>query len=248
MAIIWQLERDGVHYEVRRHGQRLRLLANGVQHSEYHPEKLFTGSVWDLLWLPAFLVEPARIKRILVLGLGGGSVVAPLLRFTGAEELVAVDLDPIHVQVAREFFAVEQPGVHCHCMDAREFVESYQGEPFDLVIEDLFAPNDTSVTRAIPAQADWCRALGKLVARDGLLVMNFGDWAEYRDSWAASDKARSGWAERFRLSTPDCHNAVLVFTRRATSSMALRERLQAEPLTERALHSGDLGYQIRRLA
>ena len=47
--------------------------------------------------------------------------------------------------------------------------------------------------------------------------MNFGDWAEYRDSWAASDKARSGWAERFRLSTQDCHNAVLVFARRATS-------------------------------
>src|SRR5690606_30523286 len=248
MAIIWQQERDGVRYEVRRHGQRLRLLANGVQHSEYHPEKFFTGSVWDLLWLPVFLIEPKQIKRILVLGLGGGSVVAPLLRFTGAEELVAVDLDPVHVQVAREFFAVEQPGVRCHCMEARGLVASYQGEAFDLVIEALFAPTDTSVTRAIPAQADWCRTLGKRVSRDGLLVMNFGDWAEYRDSWAASDKARSGWAERFRLSTPDCHNAILAFTRRATSSMALRERLQQTRLTVRALSAGELHYQIRRLA
>ena len=104
------------------------------------------------------------------------------------------------------------------------------------------------------AVQDWGGLLGLTLPMaapgryDGLLVMNFGDWAEYRDSWAASDKARAGWAERFRLSTPDCHNAVLVFTRRATSSMALRERLQAEPLTERALRSGDLDYQIRRLA
>lgn len=248
MAIIWQQEHDGVRYEVRRHGKRLRLLANGVQHSEYHPDKLFTGSVWDLLWLPVFLVEPARIKRILVLGLGGGSVVAPLLRFTAAEQLVAVDLDPVHVQVAREFFAVERPGVSCHCMDAREFVAGYQGEPFDLVIEDLFAPSDTSVSRAIAADGRWCGELGRLVAPDGLLVMNFGDWPEYRDSWAAGDAARRGWAERFRLSTPDCHNAVIVFARRSVGSGLLRERLQQQTLTARALRSGELGFQIRRLA
>lgn len=248
MAIIWQQEHDGVRYEVRRHGKRLRLLANGVQHSEYHPDKLFTGSVWDLLWLPVFLVEPSRIKRVLVLGLGGGSVVAPLLRFTATEQLVAVDLDPVHVQVAREFFSVERPGVSCHCMDAREFVAQYQGEPFDLVIEDLFAPSDTSVSRAITADNRWCAELGRLVAPDGLLVMNFGDWREYRDSWAAGDAARRGWAERFRLSTPDCHNAVLVFCRRSVGSGLLRERLQQQALTARALRSGELSFQIRRLA
>lgn len=248
MAIIWQQEHDGVRYEVRRHGKRLRLLANGVQHSEYHPDKLFTGSVWDLLWLPVFLVEPSRIKRVLVLGLGGGSVVAPLLRFTATEQLVAVDLDPVHVQVAREFFSVERPGVSCHCMDAREFVAQYQGEPFDLVIEDLFAPSDTSVSRAITADNRWCAELGRLVAPDGLLVMNFGDWREYRDSWAAGDAARRGWAERFRLSTPDCHNAVLAFCRRSVGSGLLRERLLQQALTARALRSGELSFQIRRLA
>ena len=73
MALIWETEQDGVRYEVRRAGQTLRLYANGVQHSEFHPKRLLTGSVWDLLWLPALLHEPARFRRVLVLGLGGGS-------------------------------------------------------------------------------------------------------------------------------------------------------------------------------
>ena len=71
MALIWKTDLQGVHYEVRRAGRTLRLYANGVQHSEFHPKRLLTGSVWDLLWLPALLHEPSRFRRVLVLGLGG---------------------------------------------------------------------------------------------------------------------------------------------------------------------------------
>lgn len=60
MAVVWRAERDDVQYEVRSHGKTLRLYANGVQHSEYHPDRLFTGSVWDLLWLPVFFVSLAK--------------------------------------------------------------------------------------------------------------------------------------------------------------------------------------------
>lgn len=248
MAIVWQAERDDVQYEVRSHGKTLRLYANGVQHSEYHPDRLFTSSVWDLLWLPVFFRDPARIRRVLLLGLGGGSVVAPLLRFCAPESIVAVDMDPLHVQVAKQFFGVEAAGVECHCMNATTFVEQYRGEPFDLVIEDLFAPHDTTVTRALSADENWCRALAGLVSEDGYLVMNFGDWSEYRDSWASEDAARRGWTERFRLSTEDCHNAVIVSSRRSVDSAVLRRHLYEHPDTAGGLRRAELAYQIRRLA
>lgn len=248
MAVLWRAERDDVRYEVRSHGGTLRLYANGVQHSEHHPQRLFTGSVWDLLWLPVFFRDPTRIRRVLVLGLGGGSVVAPLMRFCQPTQIVAVEMDALHLQVAKQFFGVEEAGVECHCQDAVTFVDHYRGEPFDLVIEDLFAPHDITVSRAIPARAGWCRQLARLVSDDGYLVMNFGDWSEYRDSWAASDAARQGWAERFRLSTEDCHNAVIVSSRRGVDSAALRQNLQAHPQTAGALRRAELAYQIRRLA
>ena len=78
MAVVWQRQEDGVLYQVHRRGDRMRLFANGVQHSEFHPKRLVTGSVWDLLWLPALLSEPQRFRRVLILGLGGGTLLPPI--------------------------------------------------------------------------------------------------------------------------------------------------------------------------
>ena len=136
MALIWKTELQGVHYEVRRAGRTLRLYANGVQHSEFHPKRLLTGSVWDLLWLPALLHEPSRFRRVLVLGLGGGSLIPPIRQLLNPDTLVAVELDPAHLQVAREVFGMEAFGVETHEGDAQAWLRAYRGEPFDLIIED----------------------------------------------------------------------------------------------------------------
>lgn len=245
MALLWRDQCDGVLYEVRRHGGTLRLFANGVQHSEYHPDRLVTGSVWDLLWLPVLFDEPTRFRRILVLGLGGGSLVAPLVQLCSPEVVVAVDRDPRHIHVAREFFSVAAAGVSCHCADAVEFVRHWEGPRFDLVIEDLFAPSDRSVSRAVPATGRWLGQLARLVDRQGMLVMNFGDWAEYRASWASGERAMRGWQSRFRFATPDCHNAVLAFRRTEGDSAVLRNRLKHHEQLAAELARGRLDYTVR---
>ena len=106
MAKVWAAQRDGVHYEVRRDGKTLLLFANGVQHSEYHPDRLLTGSVWDLLWLPALLHSPERYRRVLVLGLGGGSMVPAVRSVLAPDTFVAVEKDALHLEVAEHVFGV----------------------------------------------------------------------------------------------------------------------------------------------
>ena len=56
-----------------------------------------------------------------------------------------------------------------------------------------------------------------------------------------------GWQQRYRLSTRDCHNAVIVFRRHKASSAELRERITASPELSRHLASGMLNYTIRKL-
>ncbi|UWN51953.1 Polyamine aminopropyltransferase [Alcanivorax sp. ALC70] len=174
MAVIWERREDGVLYQVRRQGARMRLFANGVQHSEFHPKRLVTGSVWDLLWLPALLGDPARLRRVLILGLGGGSLVPPLRALLAPERLVAVELDAHHLAVAREVFSVVQPGEQTVLGDAVAWLQAYDGEPFDLIIEDLFAPSNEAVSRAVPADKAWLATLERHVSDHGTLVMNFG--------------------------------------------------------------------------
>lgn len=247
MALVWRDTRDGVNYEVRNQGRTMRLYANDVQHSEFHPQRLVTGSVWDLLWLPGFFLANKAPPRVLVLGLGGGSLVPPIRALFDPSNFQAVELDELHLYVARRFFAVEDFSVECHCANAVDFVQGWDGEPFDLVIEDLFAPSDRTVSRAVNATGRWFGSLSKLVAPGGVLVMNFGDWAEYKRSWCAGDGAMRGWSNRFRLSTPDCHNAVMVWTREAAQTSTLRSQLNEHPNLNAELESGRLNYRAIKL-
>lgn len=247
MASIWETEQNGVRYEVSRAGQTLRLYANGVQHSEFHPKRLLTGSVWDLLWLPALLHEPARFRRVLVLGLGGGSLIPPIRKLLDPDVLMAVELDEAHLQVAREVFGIEAFGVETWQGDAQQWLRDYQGEPFDLIIEDLFAPSNEQVSRAVPADADWLACLRDNLSAHGSLIMNFGDWQEYRDSPVSGRRAMKSFASRFRLSCSDCHNAVIAFTRQPARSIHLRRRLAATPALSHAKAAARLDYHIRQL-
>ena len=247
MAVVWSADREGVRYEVLRKGKKLELYANGVQHSEFHPRRLLTGSVWDLLWLPALLHAPARYRRVLVLGLGGGSLIPPIRRLLNPDVLIAVELDAPHLEVARDVFGVADMGVETHLADACQWLAEYKGPPFDLIIEDLFAPSNEQVTRAVPATLAWHRLLASNVTEQGMLVMNFGDWKEYRTSPLAGQEAMDGFASRFRLSCSDCHNAVIAFSRAATRSVRLRRRLAEMPEMNDREARGRLDYHIRQL-
>ncbi len=247
MAVIWERQEGGVLYQVHRRGDRMRLFANGVQHSEFHPKRLATGSVWDLLWLPALLSEPERFRRVLILGLGGGTLLPPIRALLAPDKLIAVEMDPHHLAVAREVFSVVGEGEQTVLGDAVAWLEAYDGEPFDLIIEDLFAPDNQVVSRAVPAGRAWVRTLARHVSDRGTLVMNFGDFTEYRASHAADQRTMKGWSSRFRLSCGDCHNAVIAFTRDPARSVYLRRRLQQDPRLAPLLRKGRLDYHIRQL-
>ncbi|HEY7883722.1 MAG TPA: class I SAM-dependent methyltransferase, partial [Cellvibrionaceae bacterium] len=105
MIIYQTTDSDGRCYQVRRAGQSIRLYTDGVFHSQYHPQRLQESSLWDLLWLPVTAkIEVTVYPRILVLGVGGGAVMGKLRRLYPKALLVGVDLNPMHLRIARDFF------------------------------------------------------------------------------------------------------------------------------------------------
>src|SRR5690606_1943682 len=87
MALIWSKRHGNVKYEVRSAGNTRRLYSNGVFHSSYNPSRAITGGVWDLLMMPAFLYPPGAIRRVLLLGVGGGTVIRQLQAFVRPREI-----------------------------------------------------------------------------------------------------------------------------------------------------------------
>lgn len=244
MAVLWQQRVGATLYEVRTAGNTRRLYSNGVLHSQYNERRPVTGNVWDLLLLPALLAT-RPVRRVLVLGVGGGAVIRQLQHFVQPEHIVGVELNPVHLRVARRFFGVQGPGVELQRAEARQWLADYEGPPFDLVIEDLFAERDGLPVRAIAADAGWLAGLGRVLAPDGILVMNFPSLRELRACAALQDRAR--FTSVLRLATPQNDNAVGVFLPRALRNGELQARLRAIPALDARRRTCPLRYRLQRL-
>lgn len=247
MSLLWEKRAGGTHYQVRRAGRSLRLYTNGVFHSQYNPRRPITGSVWDLLWLPAFFYPRGELRRILVLGVGGGAVIRHLREFIQPQKIVGVELSKTHLSVARRFFDVKGDGIELYQADAVDWVNSYSGPAFDMIIDDLFADYDGEPQRAVTADNAWVNRLSGLLASDGMIVSNFATRLELDVSaYLLSKQSRKRFSSAVTLSTAQNYNAVGVFARRHITSRQLRARLKAiPPLDPRK--SGGACYRVRTL-
>ena len=105
--IIWQHRSGDNHYQVRSAGASIRLYRNEVFHSQYNGQRLLNGGVWDMLWLPLFFRPPRSIKRVLVLGVGAGAAVKKILDYGHAVDMTAIDIDAVHLRIARRFVGLK---------------------------------------------------------------------------------------------------------------------------------------------
>jgi spermidine synthase len=108
-------------------------------------------------------------SRILVVGLGGGTMPMFLRKHYPNAHIDAVDIDPVVVHVAREYFGfTEDERMRAHVGDGRQFVERVR-EPYDVIFLDAFG------TRNVPpplTTLEFMRAVRKAVRPTGVVVGN----------------------------------------------------------------------------
>lgn len=248
MAILWQKKIDNTRYEIRSAGRTRRLYTNGVCHSEFNPARIFTGSIWDLLVLPAWFHRPGDIRRVLVLGVGGGAVLLQLDRLLETAAITGIEADSVHLYLAEKFFGSAGSGITCHRADARAWLEAYGGEGFDMIVDDLYTDNGAEPVRAVQVDGGWAELLLRHLRPDGLLTVNFASREELLASALhAEPRFNKGFASIFQMTTPLLDNHVGVFHRRASSSRALRDRILRTPAMERAVRNRRIRYRIRQL-
>lgn len=248
MAILWQKTIDNRHYEIRSAGRTRRLYTNGVCHSEFNPGQVFSGSIWDLLILPVWFYRSREIQRVLVLGVGGGSNLLQVERLLEPDVIVGVECDPVHLQLARRFFNIENSRCRIFEADACHWLDEYQGEPFDLIIDDLFMDSGREPVRAVKVDRDWSRCLTRHLTKEGLLTINFASADELtRSAIVRQARFQHRFPSMFRMTTPLLDNNVGVFVGREVSSRRLRERLRQHPDAARAMADRRIRYRINQI-
>jgi predicted membrane-bound spermidine synthase len=248
LAILWHKQAGTTRYEVRSAGNSLRLYTNDVFHSQYNPMSPISGSIWDLLMLPAFFA-PERVRRILLLGVGGGAVIRQLNDFLQPEIIVGIELDPVHLEIAERFFEATAPNVQLIQADALHWVDEYEGERFDMIIDDLFVEADGEPQRVVAANSRWFNRLTRLLGPHGIVVSNFATAHELKGcGWFRNRRLRERYPSAFRLNASLCQNVIGVFLRHPAETAQLRQNLASFPVLDAARRNGTLRYGIRRLS
>lgn len=175
MAIVWSQTIESNHYEVRSAGATLRLYRNGVNHSQWNPNRPLSGCIWDLIALPALYRPQGSVNSVLMLGFGAGTVARKLRELVEPEHIVGIELDPIHLSIADGFFDCTK-GCELVAADAVEWVQEESVEAdrvqFDMIIDDLYGEEEEIAVRCAPLDLEWCQDLAKLVKPGGMLVFN----------------------------------------------------------------------------
>lgn len=105
-------------------------------HSIYDPASVLTGGPWDY-----FLLAPAMAgidpQRALIVGLAGGTSAHSLLATYPELHIDGVDIDPRVLELARTYFALDDPRLTTYADDGRYFLET-SDQTYDLVALDAY--------------------------------------------------------------------------------------------------------------
>lgn len=142
------------------------------------PKYAYVQGMGSFYYIP--YATGAKRDRVAVIGAGGGPDVEAAL-LAGAKHVDAVDIDPMLIQISREFNAsgvYDDPRVHIHIDDARVFFERTNSQ-YDIVV---FAFLDSQTLSSALANirldsyvytVESVRAAFKLVKDGGLLTLAF---------------------------------------------------------------------------
>jgi spermidine synthase len=134
-----------------------------------HPELLYFN--YTRAMLGALSARPAS-RRILAIGLGGGTLPMALARTLPEASIDAVELDPAVVRVAQDYFGFRpSPTLRVHVEDGRVFVRRAlaAGQRYDMVMLDAF---DLDYVPEHLLTREFFQQLRRLLVDDGVLVAN----------------------------------------------------------------------------
>ena len=136
-------------------------------------------------------------KKILIIGLGGGTLPRVLQKIIPQASIDSVELDPSVVKVAQRFFGFSPAaGSSVVVEDGRVFVKraQKQGKKYDLVILDAF---DHVYIPEHMLTIEYLREVRSLVSQDGVLAANTFSSSRLYDSESAT--YASAWGPFYNL-------------------------------------------------
>lgn len=176
----------------------------------------------------SYLYQP-HPRRVLIVGLGGGAMVRFLTHHEPQVQIDAVEIDPVVVSLADQFFDVRTGGnVRVHTGDAVKFVESTT-DRYDVILMDAFLrPSDDTDTTGVPTRLKthaFLLRLKETLAPGGAIAFNINEHERMADDIGAVAAAFGNSA--VYLCPPSKNKVVVATEGDRPSNDELRARIEA---------------------
>lgn len=246
--LIFQGQDEYGRIEVRDRGGRrsLHLGSETVQSAFFLHNPAVLALSYTEAMLTFALLRPAP-TRVLLLGLGGGSLAKFLLHHFSAVHIDAVELRPAVVAVAQRYFGLTvDERLHLHTADAADFLLQNRAEdaPYDAILVDAY-------DGAGPASATTCEQFPALCARhlapQGVVVFNC--WSAQTELLEAQLESLSAtFSGRVaRLHVPRRGN-IIAFAGPAVLELKQRDELAREARRLKHAWHIDMPGHLRRMS
>jgi len=127
------IESDDARYLIYNEG-------GGVQ-SIYHPYKTFSGGLGTYFDAAALLPTLTEGKRVLLIGVAGGTISRAMQALYGDDpdfHVDGVEIDPEVAKIATEYFELDQPDLTMYFADGRQAVTMMGEGKYDVIFVDAF--------------------------------------------------------------------------------------------------------------
>jgi len=163
-------------------------------------------------------------RRVLVVGLGGGTIPMFLRKHYPQATIDAVEIDPEVVQVAKKFFGFrEDSRMRVHTADGRRFIEQCR-QPYDIIFLDAFGPD--SIPRHL-ATVEFLQSVRRALTPRGLVAGNVWSRSTNRQYDAMVRTYQEVFSELCIIRVEGAGNRILIALPRA-------ERVTRTDLSKRA--------------
>lgn len=169
--LLFHYHADNKTYNIKQKGHARWLHTGGkeIQSSidVREPQALMLSYQRPFTGIHAFLDHPP--KRMLMLGMGAGSIGTYFQQRYPESELTIVDIEPMMFDMAEDYFFFK-PNEHTHYIvsDAYEFLKEYENS-FDLILCDIFGMKSMPEVMLSPT---FYHALKLALTEQGRCVMN----------------------------------------------------------------------------
>jgi spermidine synthase len=179
-----------------------------------------------LLWNP-------KAKRVLVMGLGGGSTQRAFQHYFPTVHVDTVELDPTVAKVAKEWFGVKENKTHkIHISDGRGYLRRNKERKYDAIMMDAYSSN--TYGSFIPyhlATKEFFQLASEDLTVNGVLAYNvIGTYNEWRADIVGSmyRTMKTVFPHVYHFPAADSRNIVLLGVKAKTgglTSATLRARV-----------------------